>query len=181
MIWGILGLIVIIVLWFIFVYNGFVQLKALVEEAFSGMDIYLKKRYDLIPNLVECVKGYMKHEQDTLSKVIILRNQSVTQQNPGDRIPVESELTAQLTKLFALAESYPELKANQQFLSLQSELSSLEDDIAQARKYYNGAVKQFNIKVKSIPSNLVASLCHYTEYPYFEIQEAERNTVKVGF
>ncbi|WP_167958365.1 LemA family protein [Anaerosporobacter faecicola] len=177
----IIAVIVLFILWFILSYNGFVKQKAFVEEAFSGMDVYLQKRYDLIPNLVACVKSYMIHEQDTLEKVINLRNQSITQQNPSSKIQVENELSNQLSKLFALAESYPDLKANQQFFSLQTDLTRIETDIAQARKYYNGAVKKFNIRVNTIPSNIVASLCHFSKFPYFETQEAERNSVKVEF
>lgn len=179
--WIILAIAVLLILWFVVTYNNFIKQKALVNEAFSGMDVYLKKRFDLIPNLVECVKGYMKHEQDTLTKVISLRNQSISQQSTSDKINVEKELSSQLSRLFALAESYPELKANQQFLSLQQDLRKIEEDISQSRKYYNGAVKQFNVRVKTIPSNIIASMFHFTEFTYFEIQDGERSAVKVGF
>lgn len=177
----IIAVLILLILWFIVSYNNFMKQKALVSESFSGMDVYLKKRYDLIPNLVECVKTYMGHERDTLEKVITLRNKAATCQGVAEQVTVQKELSEQLTRFFALAESYPDLKANQQFLSMQADLSTIEEDITQARKYYNGAVKQFNIRVTTTPSNFIAKLFHFTEYPYFEIQENERDSIKVEF
>ncbi len=179
--WIAIGVVALIVVWFVATYNSFVKSRALVDEAFSGMDVYLKKRYDLIPNLVETVKAYMTHEQDTLAKIVELRGKAAGAPDPQARMAAEGELSNTLTHLFALSENYPDLKANAQFLSLQNDLRGIEDEISQARKYYNGAAKQFNIKTQTIPSSLVAGICHFTPYAYFEIAQAERENVKVDF
>lgn len=176
-------IVAVLIILFVVLYNNLVRGKELVNEAFSGMDVYLKKRYDLIPNLIECVKAYMTHEKGTLEKVVSLRNAS---QKPGmnaeQRLQAESDLTKAVTILFALAENYPTLKADTQFTELQQQLSDVETDIAQARKYYNGAAKKFNIQTQTIPSNIVASLCGFKSYPYFTVDEAaERENVKVDF
>ncbi len=162
-------------------YNSLASLKLKVEEAFSTMDVYLKKRHDLIPNLVETVKGYAKHESETLEKVIAARNSAVSA--TGDaRIESENALSGALGKLFALSEAYPELKADTQFTSLQSQLTKVEEDIAQARKYYNGTVRTYNQKCITVPSNIIAGLFHFEQKPYFEVtNEAERENVQVKF
>lgn len=184
-VWLIIGVIVLIVLWFISVYNSLVKLRALYEEAFSGMDIYMKKRYDLIPNLVETVKGYAAHESGTLEAVINARNKAVNASGSGsveDRIASEGELSNAISRLMVVVEQYPQLKADSQFLNLSQQLSSIENDIAQARKYYNGAVRQFNTKIAMFPASIVASMGSFTKQPYFELDDAsERQAPKVSF
>ena len=162
-------------------YNSLTKLKIKVDEAFSTMDVYFKKRYDLIPNLVETVKGYAKHERETLENVVNARNKAVSAQG-GDKLESEGALSASLGRLFALSEAYPELKADTQFLNLQQQLQKIEEDIANARKYYNGAVRQYNEKCMTVPSNIVAGLFHFEQKPYFEVSnEAERENVQVKF
>lgn len=178
----VLGILAVLVIYGVVVYNGFVGNKNSVEEAFSTIDVYLKKRYDLIPNLVNTVKGYAKHESETLEKVIEARNKYVTADSIGAKIENETAIAASLSKLFALSESYPELKANQNFLSLQGDLKGIENDLAQARKYYNGNVKIFNTKCDTFPSVIIAKMMNFSKYPYFEIKnEEERANVKVEF
>ena len=178
----ILALIAIGVIWVISAYNGFVRLRNMVEEAFSTMDVYLKKRYDLIPNLVETVKGYVAHESGTLEKVVQARNMAAGAKTIEDKIQGENMLQGTLKSLFAIAEAYPELKANTNFLDLQAQLQRIEEDIANSRKYYNAVVKEFNIKTESFPSNIIAGVFNFTRKPMFEVnEEAEREAVKVQF
>lgn len=184
MIIGIIVLVIVavIALWAITGYNGFIKLKNSVEESFSTMDVYLKKRYDLIPNLVETVKEYAKHESETLEKVVAARNMAQSASTMEDKMEGEKLLTGTLKTLFAVAESYPDLKANTNFLDLQDQLKSLENDIANARKYYNAVVKQFNNKCEMFPSNILAGIFHFTRKPMFEVDaEEERKNVKVEF
>lgn len=162
-------------------YNGFISLKNKSEEAFSTMDVYLKKRFDLIPNLVETVKGYAAHEQVTLEKVIKARNEAMKAQTLEERQVSENSLSGTLKSLFALSESYPDLKADSSFLNLQNQLQKVEEDIAQSRKYYNGVVKSFNTKVESFPDNLLAMIFGFKKYPYFMIDDGERQNVNVSF
>lgn len=174
--------VVLIVIWAVSGYNGFIKGKNNVEEAFATMDVYLKKRYDLIPNLVETVKGYAKHESETLTKVIEARNMAAGAATVEDKLQGENMLTGSLKSLFAVAESYPDLKANTNFLDLQNQLKSLEEDIANARKYYNAVVKQFNNKCEMFPSNILAGIFHFERKPMFEVDaEEERKNVKVEF
>jgi LemA protein len=178
----ILVIIIIAVLWGVAAYNGFVRLCNMVEEAFSTMDVYLKKRYDLIPNLVETVKGYAAHEAGTLEKVVQARNLAAGARTIEDKIQGENMLQGTLKSLFAIAESYPELKANTNFLDLQAQLQRIEDEIANSRKYYNAVVKEFNIKTEAFPSNLIAGIFGFTHRTMFEVNdEAEREAVKVKF
>ena len=179
----IIGVIVaILVIFVISSYNGFIKLKNKCEEAFSTMDVYLKKRYDLIPNLVETVKGYATHEKDTLEKVIAARNMAQGAATIEDKIAGENMLQGTLKTLFAVAEGYPDLKANTNFLDLQNQLKQLEDDIANSRKYYNAVVKQFNTKCEMFPSNIIASIFHFERKPMFEVESAEeRQNVQVKF
>ena len=173
---------VLVVLWFISTYNGFVKLKVNVEEGYSTMDVYLKKRYDLIPNLVETVKGYAKHEKETLQNVIAARNSAMNATSVKEKAQAETELTQTLKTIFALTESYPDLKANKNFESLQQQLQQVEQDIANARKYYNATVKMLNVKVQSFPSNIVANMFKFTTKDMFEVTNAnERENVKVEF
>ena len=182
MIYIILGIVVVLlILYFVSTYNTFVRLKNTVEEAFSTMDVYLKQRWDLIPNIVETVKGYAKHEKSTLEEVIKLRNTAYDQMSPDEKLEANKSLSQGITKIMALAESYPDLKANENFKDLSQQLTKVEADIANARKYYNAVVRKFNDKVEMFPSNIVAKLFHFKEEKMFEIQEAERENVKVEF
>lgn len=177
----VLLVIVIAVIWFISSYNGFVRLKNMVEEAFATMDVYLKKRFDLIPNLVETVKGYAKHETETLEKVIQARNFVEGAATPEQRIQGENQITGALRSLFAVAEAYPDLKANQNYMDLQGQLTQVENDIANSRKYYNAVVRDYNTKRETFPSVFVANLFHFEKRPLFEIAEEQRENVKVKF
>ncbi len=178
------AIVIILLIWFIATRNGLVVADTNVEEAFSGMDIYMKKRYDLIPNLVASVKGYPAHESETLEKVIAARNAAYGA-NRADKESVakaESELTSAISRLMVVAEQYPQLKADAQFLDLQKQLQSIENDIAQARKYYSGSVKQYNQKVRMFPSSIVAGMSGFKTAPYFEIaDDAERAVPTVDF
>ena len=178
------AIVIILLVWFIATRNGLVVADTNVEEAFSGMDIYMKKRYDLIPNLVASVKGYAAHESETLENVIAARNAAYGA-NRADKESVakaESELTSAISRLMVVAEQYPELKADAQFLDLQRQLQSIENDIAQARKYYSGSVKQYNQKVRMFPSSIVAGMSGFKTAPYFEIaDDAERTAPTVDF
>ena len=175
-------IVVILVIFVISSYNGFIKLKNKCEEAFATMDVYLKKRYDLIPNLVETVKGYAAHEKETLEKVIAARNAAQGAQTIEDKIAGETALQGTLKSLFAVAEGYPELKANTNFLDLQEQLKKIEDDIANARKYYNAVIKEFNTKCEVFPSNIIAGLFHFERKPMFEVGSAEeRENVQVKF
>ena len=172
----------ILLLWVIGAYNGFVRLRNMVEEAFSTMDVYLKKRYDLIPNLVETVKGYAAHEAGTLEKVVQARNFAAGASTMEDKIKGENMLQGTLKSLFAIAEAYPDLKANTNFMDLQAQLQRIEDEIANSRKYYNGVVKEFNTKTEVFPSNIIAGIFNFKRKPLFEVtDETERQAVKVQF
>jgi LemA protein len=163
-------------------YNGLVKLRNLVEEAFSTMDVYLKKRYDLIPNLVETVKGYAAHEAGTLEKVVQARKMAASAGSIEDRIQGENMLTGALRSLFALAEAYPDLKANANFMDLQAQLQKVEEDIANSRKYYNATVREYNTRTEVFPYNIIAGLFKFTRKALFEVaEEAERQRVEVKF
>ena len=178
----ILGLIVIIGLWLVLSRNSFVSIKNQVEEAFSTMDVYLKKRYDLIPNLVETVKGYATHESETFTKVTAARTAAMNATSIDEKIANENALSGTLKSLFAVAEAYPQLQANTNFMDLQQQLKMLEDEIANSRKYYNAVVRTMNTKVESFPSNLVASIFGFKKQPFFEVGSAEaRENVQVKF
>lgn len=177
-----LGVIVIIILWAIATYNSFIRLRTQVEEGFSTMDVYLKKRYDLVPNLVETVKGYAKHEAETLEVVINARNSAYTSGNKDRIVQAEGELTTALKNIFALAESYPDLKANTNFIDLQNQLGALENDIANSRKYYNGTVKLYNTKIQLFPASIIAAIGQFEKIAFYEVNDnAERENVKVEF
>lgn len=173
---------VVIVLLVISMYNSLVKSRNLVKEAFSTMDVFLKKRHDLIPNLVETVKGYTSHEKDTLEAVISARNKAVAANNPEDQLEAEGQLNQVMNRLFALSESYPDLKANTNFLDLQNQIKTIETEIAQSRRYYNGVTRQYNTKTETFPSVIVANMFGFKQYPMFEItNEAERENVRVEF
>lgn len=178
----IIGIVVVALLFGIGVYNGLIGLRNRVEEAFSTMDVYMKKRYDLIPNLVETVKGYAKHESGTLEAVISARNKAVSANTDDSRIAAEGELGQVMGRLFALTESYPDLKANTNFIDLQGQLKTIETEIAQSRKFYNGSVRTYNTKREVFPSNIIANMFNFARKPLYEIEnEAERENVKVSF
>ena len=165
---------IIIVAWFISTMNSMIRLKNNVEEGWSTIDVYLKKRYDLIPNLVETVKGYAKHESETLENVIKARNMAINASGVEAKAQAENALSGTLKSLFALSEAYPTLKADTQFLELQRQLQSLEVEISQARKYYNGVTKTYNNKIMVFPSSIVAKMKNFTKQAYFEIDHAQR-------
>lgn len=182
--WIIVLLGVVFVVYAVTVYNGFVTLRNRVLEAWSDIEVQMKRRYDLVPNLVETVKGYAAHESGTLEKVIQARNMAMAV-NPQDvkRLSAsESVLSGALKSIFALSENYPELKANTNFLELQHELRDTEDKLQAARRFYNGNVMAYNTKVESFPSNIVAALTHFEKREYFELEdEAARQPVQVKF
>lgn len=176
-------LIIILAIAYISMKNGLVRVVNRTEESWSSIDVYLKKRYDLIPNLVNVVKGYAKHEQETLTKVINARNAAANASSPEERIAAEKSLNSELkTLLNFTVERYPELKANQNFMDLSSQLKSIENDLVNARKYYNGNVRAYNDKIMVFPTSIVANKMHLKKKPYFELDsEEERRNVKVEF
>ena len=180
MIYLIIGAIALLVIYVLVTYNGFVRMKNRVDESFSTMDVYLKKRWDLIPNIVETVKGYAKHEKSTLSEVIKLRNGAYDNMSSDEKIKANQQLSKGITKIMALAEQYPDLKANENFKDLSTQLTKIEDEIANSRKYYNGTVREFNDKVQMFPSNIVANIFGYKAKTMFEANEEERKNVKVS-
>ena len=174
----IIAIIVLIVIYALALYNSFVKLNNKVKEAFSTMDVYLKKRWDLIPNIVETVKGYAKHEKDTLKEVVELRNSTYDKMSDEEKIKTNEQLSSGINKIMALAEAYPDLKANENFKDLSKQLTKVEDDIANSRKYYNGVVRNNN-KVEMFPSNIFAGLFGYKSKAMFEASANERENVKV--
>jgi LemA protein len=175
-------ILVLLALYVITVYNGLVGLKNKIENAWAQIDVQLKRRYDLIPNLVETVKGYASHEKETLDAVIRARNVAMASSSgPQDQAQAENMITGALTSVFALSEAYPDLKANQNFLNLQEELTGTEGRIAYARQFYNDTVVRFNTKIEKFPGNLVASRLGFTAREYFEVDEGSRGNVQVDF
>jgi LemA protein len=178
----VLVLVVLLALWGVTSYNRLIKLRNLVQEAWRQIDVELTRRHDLIPNLVETVKGYASHERGTLEDVMKARSAAMSGgQSPADLAQNENVLTQALGRLFAVAEAYPDLKANQNFLALQQELASTEDRIASGRRYYNANVRELNTKVESVPSNIVAGLAHIGRAEYFEAEGAEREAPQVSF
>ncbi len=169
------------ILFLVVVYNGLVSKRNMVRNAFSSIDVNLKKRADLIPSLVNTVKGYAKHEQATLTRVIELRNQIQEAKTDGDRFRLEGQMGPEVGRLFALSESYPELRSNQNFLNLQRNLSEIEEQISAARRAYNAAVLEINNSVESFPSNLVANQFGFTRHDFFEATGADRSSSDVNF
>lgn len=176
-------IIIAVVAWWIKTMNALIRLDNKAEEAFATIDVYLKKRYDLIPNLVETVKGYAKHESSTLEKVIAARSQTAVATTPAEKMEAAKQLGSSLKVLLnAVTENYPDLQANTNFLSLQSELQKIEGELEGARRYYNGVVKTFNTKIEVFPSSIVAKKRAYEKKSYFELDSAEeRKNVKVQF
>ena len=178
----IMAIVVIAVTYGLDAYNNFVKMLNKIDEAYATMDVYLKKRYDLIPNIVNTVKGYAAHESETLEKVIQARNQAQGAKTMDDRAEGEEAITGSLGRLFALSEAYPDLKANTNFIDLQKQLSDIEDEIANARKYYNAVVREYNTKRETFPSRLIANFFKFEEMAMFEVASPEeRNTVTVQF
>lgn len=178
----VIGVVVLLLLWVILTFNSFVKGKNRVDEAFSTMDVYMKKRYDLIPNLVETIKGYITHEKETLEAVISARSKAINSNSVEEQADAERNLGGVLGRLLAISENYPDLKANVSFLDLQGQLKNIEGEIASSRKYYNAVVKEFNIKVESVPSNIIAMLFKFAKRPLFEVgSDAERENVTVTF
>ena len=174
--------VVILVIWVIATYNKFITMRNNIDESFSTMDVYLKKRFDLIPNLVATVKGYAKHEAEALEKTIAARNMASASGDITKQLEAEGAISGALKSLFAVSEAYPELKANTNFLELQSQLTTLEEEIANSRKYYNGVVKQYNTKREVFPSNIVAKMFKFEKRPLYEVSDVEqRENVKVEF
>jgi len=176
-----IGILLILAIWLIASYNSLVKGRNMVREAFSTMDVFMKKRFDLIPNLVETVKGYAAHESETMQNVISARNNITNATTLQGRVDNENALSSTLKSLFALSEAYPDLKANANFMDLQNQLKVIELDIANSRKYYNAVVRDYNIKTESFPSVIVASMFGFKQEQMFEIATAERENVKVQF
>ena len=179
MIYIIIGVVVLILVFIFIEFNGFVKLNNKVKEAFATMDVYLKKRWDLIPNLVETVKGYAKHEKDTLEEVVKLRSGDYDTMSDEEKINANTKITKGISKIMALAESYPNLKASENFSNLAKELTKMEDEIAHSRKYYNATVRLFNNKAEMFPSSIFAKIFGYKAKKMFETSETERNNIKV--
>lgn len=171
----------LVVLYVVFTYNGLVSLRNRVSEAWSDIDVQLKRRYDLIPNLVNTVKGYASHESGVFEKVAEARANAMQAGSTHDKAEAESMLSQTLKSLFAVAEAYPDLKANQNFLELQRELSDTENKIQASRRFYNGNVLELNNKIDMFPSNVIASIFHFVKSEFFEVAEAEKEPVKVQF
>lgn len=183
--WIILAILFVLIVMIISMYNGLIRLKNRVDEAWSDIDVQLKRRYDLIPNLIETVKGYAGHERETLEKVIQARNSAMSMQNSSDiegKLQAENTLSSTLKSIFALSEGYPDLKANQNFLELQKELSDTENKIQASRRFYNSNVKDFNTKIEVFPTNIIAKQLGFSSRKFFEIEESsQRENIEVKF
>ncbi len=182
LLWLLIIVVAAVFLWIIVVYNGLIKLKNRTDEAWSDIDVQLKRRYNLIPNLVESVKGYAKHERELFEKVTEARTRAMSAKTIKERGQAENMLAGALKTLFAVAENYPDLKASQNFLELQRELSDTENKIQAARRFYNGNVRDFNIKIQTFPNNIIAGMLKFKEREFFEIEEeAARKPVDVKF
>ena len=180
--WIILGVLFLVVVFLISMYNGLVRLKVTCDNAWADIDVQLKRRYDLSPNLVETVKGYAAHEKGTLEAVINARNRAMTATGPADKAQAENMLSGALKSLFALAEAYPQLRAIESFTSLQNSLTQIEDTVQNARRYYNAVVRDLNTKIQQFPSNIFAGMLGFKPREFFEISApAEREAPKVSF
>jgi len=180
--WIVLIALVLVIVLLIGMYNGLVRLKVACDNAWADIDVQLKRRYDLIPNLVETVKGYAGHEKGTLEAVINARNRAMTATNPGDKAEAENMLSGALKSLFALSEAYPQLRAIESFTSLQNSLSQIEDTVQNARRYYNAVVRDLNTKIQQFPTNILANMMGFKQREFFEVTAAaEREAPKVSF
>ncbi len=184
LLWVIVGVIAVVILWFIAAYNGFIKLINRAKEAWSDIEVQLKRRYDLIPNLVETVKGYAAHEAGVFENVTVARTRAMNAQGMEEKARAENTLSSALKSLFAVAEAYPQLRAVESFTKLQEELTDTEDKIQAARRFYNGNVRDLNIKIESFPANIVASVFHFVKMEFFQLEESEaaaKEPVKVQF
>ncbi|PYX81365.1 MAG: hypothetical protein DMG70_19760 [Acidobacteria bacterium] len=177
----VLVLLVLIVIFLIGMYNSFVQLRVRCDSSWSDIDVQLKRRHDLIPNLVETVKGYASHEKGTFENIAKYRSQAMQATTPADKAVAENQLTGALKSLFAVAENYPQLKASEEFTQLQGSLSEVEDTIQNARRYYNAVVRDLNTKIQSFPTNILAGMFAFQQRQFFEVQAADREPVAVKF
>lgn len=178
---GFLTVIVVVGLALVFIYNGLIKLRNQVDEAWSDIKVQLKRRYDLIPNLVNTVKGYATHEKEVFEKVTQARSQAMQAGTMQDQLEKENLLSGALKSLFAVSESYPELKANQNFLQLQADLTDTEDKIQAARRFYNGNVRDFNTKLQVFPTNIIGNMLGFKTYEFFEIEASEEKNPEVKF
>lgn len=179
--WILLGVVAVVILYFILMYNGLVRLKVRIDEAWSQIDVQLKRRYDLIPNLVSTVKGYMKHEKTVLENITKARSAMMKATNLTEKAKQSDVITNALKTLFAVAENYPNLKANENFMMLQEELSGTENKIAYSRQFYNDSVRRFNEKLKVFPTNIFGKMMNFAEKEFFKTEGREREPVKVEF
>jgi LemA protein len=178
----VLGIVLLVLLWGIAIYNGLVRLRNEVRNAWAQIDVQLKRRHDLIPNLVETVKGYAAHERGTLDAVVQARSRAVGAQSISERVKAEGELSQALGRLMVVVEAYPDLKANQNFLALQEELTSTENKIGFSRQYYNDSVMQYNTRIETFPPNVIAGMFGFQPSPFFEVEDkAERELPQVKF
>ena len=180
-IWVLLAIVIVLILWFILTYNSFIGLKNRVENAWSQIDVQLKRRFDLIPNLMETVKGYMKHERETLKEVTAARTEFMKATGPASKAKAEGMLEGALKTIFAVAESYQKLMANENFMQLQEELTGTENKIAYSRQFYNDSVQDWNTKLQSFPSNFLAKMFGFGNKEFFKTEGVEREVVKVKF
>jgi LemA protein len=179
--WVILAIVAVILVFVIGMYNGLVQLRVRADSAWSDIDVQLKRRHDLIPNLVETVKGYAAHEKGTFENIAKYRSLAMQATTPADKAVAENQLSGALKSLFAVAESYPELKASEEFTQLQGSLSQTEDGIQNSRRYYNAVVRDLNTRIQSFPSNILAGMFGFQLRQFFEVAEADREPVAVKF
>lgn len=177
----ILAILIVVALWIMAIYNGLIKSKNRVDEAWSDMDVQLKRRYDLIPNLVNTVKGYATHEKELFEKVTEARTRAMNAGSTEEKVQAENALSGTLKSLFAVSENYPDLKANQNFLELQRELTDTEDKIMASRRFYNGNVRDFNTKIQVFPTNMIAGALKFSAREFFEAEEKEKENVKVEF
>ena len=175
------GVILLIVIFLVGLYNKLSSQKVVVEEAASDIETFLKQRYDMIPNLVEIVKGYAKHEKETFAEVTGLRSKAMSAGSLEEKMELEGQLEKGLSKIFAIAENYPELKANENFIQLQQTLESLENDIQKSRRYYNGAARDFNTMIVVFPNSIIANMFNFKKVAFFEATEEEKKNVEIKF
>ncbi|MCM8830723.1 MAG: LemA family protein [Candidatus Omnitrophica bacterium] len=179
--WLFLGMVIFFILLFVFIYNNLISLRARIDNAWAQIDVQLKKRYDLVPNLVETVKGYAKHEKEIFENVTKARTAALSATSVKEKAKADSEFSAALKSIFAIAENYPQLRASENFKLLQEQLDGIESKIAYARQFYNDAVLEYNTKIAQIPYSIIASLFAFTPRDYFNIEEKERQNIKVSF
>jgi len=181
LLWGVLIIAVLVIFWLIFIFNALIKLRNRTKEAFSDIDVQLKRRHDLIPNLVETVKGYATHEKELFEKVTQARANAVNAKGVEEKGKAENMLSESLKSIFAVAENYPDLKASQNFLKLQDELSDTENKIQAARRFYNGNVRDFNTKTETFPNNLVVGMLGFKKFEFFQAEAKEKENVEVKF